>query len=249
MSTLGSNVDTPRGAVLITGAASGIGRAIARRLAPTRTLVLTSRSEDRLQSLANELGAVAIAGDITCPETMTRCLGAAGTFSGVIANAGIMPIAPIGDALIEDWNSTVQVNVMGVLRAVHAILPRLTHGGDVVVVSSVAGQIAFPSAAVYSATKAAVSMFAQGLRGETAAAMKHGGPAIRVTTILPGAVDTSLTESIGHDATRQGTQKYYQDLPHVLEPNDVAQAVAFAMEQPQRVSINEIVIRPTGMAR
>ena len=218
-------------------------------MAPTRRLVLTSRSEGPLQALADELAATAIAGDVTDPKTLARCVEAGEGFSGVVANAGIMPIAPIGQAGVDDWNDTVQVNLMGVLRTVHAVLPDFVDGGDVVVMSSVAGRSAFPSAAVYSATKAAVSMFAEGLRGETAAAMKHGGPAIRVTTVLPGAVDTALPASIRDDATRAGTEVYYRDLPQVLLAEDVAEAVAFALEQPRRVSINEIVIRPTGMVR
>ena len=202
-----------------------------------------------MQALADALNATAVTGDITDEATLARCIEAADGFSGVVANAGIMPIAPICSSAIADWQDTVQVNLTGVLQTVHAVLPRLVDGGDVVLMSSVAAQCAFPSAAVYSATKAAVSMFAQGLRAETAAAMKHGGPAIRVTTVLPGAVDTALPASIRDEATRAGTEAYYRDLPHVLQPEDIAEAVAFALEQPTRVSINEIVIRPTGMVR
>jgi NADP-dependent 3-hydroxy acid dehydrogenase YdfG len=235
--------------LLITGASSGIGRAIARRCAATHRLVLTARNAEALDLLGDELGAKVVAGDIIDPSTMDRCLQAAGQLHGVVANAGIMPIAPLAQADLQDWHDTIDVNIRGVLNTVHGALSAMPDGGDVVLISSVAGRSAFPSAAVYSASKAAINMLAEGLRSETAAAMKHGGPPLRITTVLPGAVDTSLPDSIRHEDTRIGTKAYYEALPHVLSPDDVARAVAFALEQPEHVAINEIVIRPVGMAR
>ena len=243
----------PTRALLITGASSGIGRAIARRCAATHRLVLTARNGEALERLADELGAIAVAGDICDPRTMQRCLEAAGqlpcTLHGVVANAGIMPIAPLDQAELQDWHDTIDVNVRGVLNTVHGAIKAMPHGGDIVLISSVAGRNAFGSASVYSASKAAINMLADGLRSETAAAMKHGGPPMRVTTVMPGAVDTALPESIRHADTRAGTKAYYDALPNVLSPDDVARAVAFALDQPEHVAINEIVIRPVGMAR
>lgn len=214
--------------------------------------MLTARRGERLRALAEELaGEIAVVeGDITDPATAQACLAAAGnTVGGIVANAGAMPIAPLASATLDDWIHTVDVNLKGVLHLVHAALRAMPAGGDIVLVSSVAGRVPFPSAAVYSATKAALNCMAEALRAETAAAMKHGGPPVRVTNILPGAVATELPVSIRDDATRAGTEGYYESLPHVLDPHDVAEAIAFALEQPPHVSINELVIRPTGMVR
>lgn len=236
-------------ALIITGATSGIGMAVARSLADQYALILTGRSNDVLHDLADELRAVAVPGDITDPETAARCCAATTDLRGVVANAGIMPIAPVVRADRQHWRDTVDVNLMGLLDTVHSAMAAMADGGDVVLISSVAGKAPFPGAAVYSATKAAVNAFAEGLRAETAADMKHGGPPIRVTTVLPGAVETNLTASIRDPQVREGTEAYYAGLPHVLSPDDVASAVRFALEQPPHVSINEIVIRPTGMVR
>ncbi|MCH2136361.1 MAG: SDR family oxidoreductase [Phycisphaerales bacterium] len=238
-----------RPGAIITGAGSGIGAAIARQLADSYTLVLTSRSPEPLRAIAEETGGTAVAGDITDPNTMVRCCDQSKNLRAVIANAGIMPIAPIATADPAHWRDTIDVNLGGLLNTVHGALAAMPEGGDVVLISSVAGRSAFPGAAVYSASKAAVNMFAEGLRGETAAAMKKGGPPIRVTTVLPGAVETSLTRSIRDPKVRAGTEAYYDSLEHVLRADDVATAVRFALEQPPHVCINELVIRPTGMVR
>ena len=238
--------------LLITGASSGIGAATARRLAGTRPLVLTARRAERLETLRNELdGPVAIVpGAIEASSTIAACIDAAdGRLGGVIANAGVMPIAPVSSAALDDWRRTVDVNLTGVLHLTHAALQAMPDGGDVMFVSSVAGRTPFPGAAVYSATKAAINSFADALRGETAAATARGGPAIRVTTVLPGAVDTELTDSINDEAVRAGTRDYYDRLPHLLTPDDIAEAIAWVLDRPGHVSVNELVIRPTGMAR
>ncbi len=242
----------PHGTIIITGASSGIGHALAHRLAPSARLVLTARRGDQLQALCDTLPGdhAIVAGDIADPAVSMKCVDAAGdALRGVIANAGTMPIAPVQTAALEHWHDTVRVNLEGTLNIVHGALAAMPDGGDVVLMSSVAGRGAFSAASVYGATKAAINSFAEALRAETAAAMKHGGPAIRVTTVLPGAVDTELPASIRDDATRAGTEAYYEGMTHVLSADDVADAVAWAMQRPAHVSINELVIRPTGMVR
>jgi NADP-dependent 3-hydroxy acid dehydrogenase YdfG len=131
------------------------------------------------------------------------------------------------------------------------VLPgmRARQRGHIVNISSVAGRNVFPGAAVYSASKSALDALSAGLRAELAAEMKHGGPPIRVTTIAPGAVATDLTDSIRDADTRARTEAYYHSMRHLLTPDDVADAVCFAVEAPPHVCVSDIVIRPTEMVR
>ncbi|MCH2142200.1 MAG: SDR family oxidoreductase [Phycisphaerales bacterium] len=253
-----SRFQTPeRGAALVTGSGGGIGRAIAISLSQAGwPVVLMGRRREALESTAESMPgeAALIAGDVRSREEVQAAVSMTESFGGpglLVNNAAIMPIAPVHRAALEDWADTIDVNVHGVLNMTAAVLPAMrTRGsGHIINISSVAGRQAFPSAAVYSASKSAVDTLTEALRSELAVDAAHGGPVIRVTSIAPGAVDTDLPSSIRDDETRAGVETYYQKMPHVLSPDDVASAVQFAVDAPPHVNINDIVLRPVGMAR
>ncbi|MDP7070280.1 MAG: SDR family oxidoreductase [Phycisphaerales bacterium] len=242
---------------IVTGAGTGIGRAVAARLAERGSkVIMLGRRRNELEAAAADVqGEVRIhPGDVRCPEDLQSAVHAGDALGGVnllINNAGIMPIAPASSASLEDWRDTVDVNVTGALNAIHAVLPGMQQrgGGHIVNISSVAGQHPFPSASVYSASKSALDAISEGLRAEFAAGMKHGGPRIRVTSIAPGAVLTDLTSSIRDEETRVGTEAYYEAMDQPLTAADVADAVLFAVEAPNHVCISNLTIRPTAMTR
>ena len=248
---------TMNDSAIVTGGGSGIGQAVARRLAEAgHGVVLFGRRRAALEETAASIqGDCAIVpGDVRSPADLQAAVAAADRMGGatlLINNAGIMPIAPMAEGAGDDWRDTIEVNVLGALHAIEAVLPgmRARERGHIVNISSVAGRHVFPGAAVYSASKSALDAISEGLRAELAADMKRGGPPIRVTSIAPGAVATDLTGSIRHAATREGTEAYYRSMMHVLTPDDVADAVCFAVEAPPHVCISEIVIRPTEMVR
>lgn len=242
---------------IVTGAGTGIGAAIATRLAARGdTVLLFGRRAETLEAVAATLDGRAIVhpGDVRNRDDVQAVVARAEELGGVthmINNAGIMPIAPMKDANSDDWRDTLEVNVLGALHAIEAVLPgmRARASGHIINISSVAGRNPFPGAAVYSASKAALDSLSEGLRAEIAADHKHAGPSIRVTTIAPGAVSTNLTQSIRHEPTRADTEAYYDRMSAVLSPDDIASAVMYAVEQPPHVCVSEIVLRPTEMIR
>lgn len=239
---------------LVTGASSGIGEATARLLAEEgAALVLTARREERLEELAAEIEeaggrALVAPADITdrraVESVAERALEALGRVDILVNNAGIMPLAPLRKVRVAEWDRMVDVNVKGVLYAIGAVLPAMLErgGGHVVNVSSLASRRPFPGGAVYSATKFAVRSLSQGLRLELSPT-----DGIRVTDIEPGLVATELPESIGDDETRE---EFYSRLKgtRMLEPVDVARAIRHAVTQPERVNVNEVLVRPTDQA-
>jgi len=241
---------------IVTGAGSGIGRAVARRLAEQSTMViLFGRDREALEETAEAPGAfLVVQGDVSRPEDVDGLVAAAdatGSVSVLVNNAGCMPIAPAVSATMSDWQDTINTNLLGTLRVTHGILPGMLRsgGGHIVMISSVAGRHPFPAASVYSASKAALDSFSEGLRAELAAGTKRGGPPVRVTTIAPGAVDTPLTSSIRDPQTRADTESYYASMTAPLTADDVADAVCFAIEAPPHVCISDITLRPTEMVR
>jgi NADP-dependent 3-hydroxy acid dehydrogenase YdfG len=126
----------------------------------------------------------------------------------------------------------------------------LDHGrGHVLNIGSVAGHALFPDATVYCASKSAVHVLSDGLRSELARRRRDDGNRIRVSEIAPGAVDTELPATIAHKETRQATTTWYERMEDILRPEDVAEAIRWAIEAPEHISINQIVVRPTEMVR
>lgn len=236
---------------LVTGASSGIGEATALALAEEGARVaLVARREDRLRALARrieEMGgkALTIVADLTdeaqAKQAVERTQRELGGLDILVNNAGIMLLGPAAEAKLEDWKRMVDINLMAVLYTTHAALPIfLGQGsGHIVNVSSVSGRGTSPSSNVYSLTKWGVGAFSESLRQELSAKKK-----IRITLIEPGVVATELTDHMTHTPTKtsylENTGKWER-----LESQDIAAAILYAVTQPPRVNVNEILIRPT----
>lgn len=234
--------------IVITGASSGLGAATARHLAALgATLVLAARRMERLEALANECvaaggKALAVRVDVTQRDDVKAMINVAiaefGRVDVLINNAGVMSIAPMTMTKVDEWERMIDINVKGLLYGVAAVLPvfEKQNSGHLINISSVAGIKVFsPGGTVYSGTKFAVRAISEGLRHEV-------GAHIRTTTISPGVVDSELKFGSSDDKSSQFLQKFYkQAIPAV----SVARAIAYAIEQPVDVDINEIVLRPT----
>lgn len=237
--------------VLITGASSGIGESTAMKLTSEGAIVvLCARSVDKLKDLKNQIEknggkALVVETDVTKPadfkKAVSETLEKYGSVDVLINNAGLMPLSYIEKLKTDDWDQMIDVNIKGVLNGVAAVLPtmRKNKSGHIINISSSAAHRYFPGGAVYSATKIAVKMFSEGLRQELTPT--YG---IKVTSIEPGAVDTSLFESI----TDEDIKDKLEDLKEMtkLEAEDIANAIFYALSQPQRVNVNDVFLMPTG---
>jgi NADP-dependent 3-hydroxy acid dehydrogenase YdfG len=242
-------------AVAITGASSGIGEATALALAGAGAAVaLGARRKDRVEGLARRIEAdggraVAIEVDVS-DEAQARAFvegahSALGGLHGLVNNAGVMLLGPVEGTDTEEWRRMVQVNVMGLLYCTHAALPLMREGGGghIVNVSSTAGRSAAAGAAVYNFTKFGVTGFSEALRQEALHSQ------IRVTCVEPGFVETELQEQNVNPVVLQGVEKMREQIGDVLQPGDIADAIHYALSRPQHVSINEVLVRPTGQSR
>ncbi|WMT88729.1 SDR family oxidoreductase [Pelagibacterium sp. 26DY04] len=235
--------------ILITGASSGIGQAIARELGHAGAKVmLGARRLDRLEALADEINAAggqAIARrlDVTDRQDVHAFAQAARTLWGridvIINNAGIMPLSPMAALKLDEWEAMVDVNIKGVLNGIGAVLPTMNSQGfgHIVNIASVGALVVSPTAAVYCATKFAVRAISDGLRQEST----H----LRVTCIHPGVVESELASTIT-EPSAAAAMKDYRAI--AMQPDAIARAVRYAIEQPDDVDVNEIVIRPTAAA-
>ncbi len=230
---------------LVTGASSGIGEAAARRLAADgHHVVAAARRANRLEQLARTVdgpGTVSPAVvDVTDRAAMVeladKTVAEHGRIDIVVHNAGVMPLSRLDALLVDEWDRMVDVNVRGLLNGIAATLPHLLRQGrgHVVTVASVGAHQVSPTAAVYCATKYAAWAITEGLRLEAP-------PGIRVTTISPGVVETELADSIT-DPVGRGTMRTYR--AHSIPPEAVADAIAYAVGQPDGVDVNEVVVRP-----
>jgi NADP-dependent 3-hydroxy acid dehydrogenase YdfG len=232
---------------VITGASSGIGEATARALAADgHRVALLARRAERIQALADELGkgAIAIEADVTdrdsivaAAERVQQELGGADI---LVNNAGVMLTAPFMSDQREEHRRMVETNLLGAMTATEVFLDQLraNGGGDLVNVSSVAGRVAPAGFAAYAATKWGMNGWSEALRVELQ-------PDIRVTVIEPGAIATELSDHIT-DADSKRAAKDYLDM--AIPPHDIADVIAFAVSRPQRVTLNEILVRPTAQA-
>ena len=230
--------------VLITGASSGIGEATARELAEAgAALCIGARRSDRLQALADELGDNVAwrTLDVTDGQSFEAFADAAeerfGRIDALVNNAGVMPLSPLAALKHDEWKRMIDVNIHGVLNGIAAVLPRFQAqgGGHVINVASVGAHIVLPTAAVYCGTKYAVWAITEGLRQE------HDD--IRSTVISPGVVDTELGHDISDQDVAAGLKEWRKKS---LTPNAIARAVRFALEQPEGVDVNEVIVRPTA---
>lgn len=233
--------------VIITGASSGLGEATAQRLgANGAKLMLAARREDRLKELVDAIAQsggtatyrVTDVTDRAQVESLAKeTLSTYGRIDVLINNAGLMPLSPLDQVKVEEWDRTIDVNIKGVLYGIAAVLPimRQQKSGHIINVSSVAGHKVFPGSAVYCATKYAVRAISEGLRLES-------NGEIRSTNISPGAVATELTTTISDLDTAARMKALYAI---AIDADAIARAIAYAIEQPSDVDVNEIIIRPT----
>ena len=236
---------------LVTGASSGIGAAVAEVLAGAGAAVVCgARRRDRLEQLVRRIreaggAAEARATDVTVRMDLEELARLAnerfGRIDILVNNAGIMPLSPVAELRVEDWERMVDVNLKGVLYGIAAVLPTLLRqgSGHIVNVGSVAGRRPFPGGTVYSATKFAVRALTAGIQLELSAAR-----GIRVTDIEPGVVDTELLEHGNDPELRAGFAADWER-KRKLSGRDVALAVLFAVSAPEHVNVNEILVRPT----
>ena len=231
---------------VVTGASSGIGEATVRLLAKGGcNVVLAARREDRLRDLAAELGEAALAAptDVTdpaaCAALVARTVERFSSLEILVNNAGLGRYGSIVEGDPEDWRQMFDVNVLGVLYTTRAAVRQMLRqgaGADVVFVSSLAGRrVPRADGTVYAATKHAITAVAEGLR------MDVHEKGIRVINVEPGLVRTEFPESSYPSAEEYSAEKEYAP----LEAGDVAAAIVYALEQPPRVSVNEILVRPT----
>lgn len=235
--------------IVITGASSGMGAAAARHLAGKgAAVVLGARRTDRIEALVSEITdaggkAIAVQTDVTKREDLQRLIGAAieayGRIDVLINNAGVMPLSPLERVKVDEWDQMIDVNLKGVLYGVAAALPHMIpqKSGHIINVASVAGHKLFGGSAVYSATKFAVRAFSEGLRQEMA---PHN---IRTTILSPGAVKTELLDHISEKDMQQANRDYVGQVGVPAET--LGRLIAFAINEPDDVGINEILFRPT----
>lgn len=236
---------------LVTGASSGIGRAVARRLAASGLRVaLCARREERLRELARELedtGAeVLVRGaDLRQGEAILGLFGALrerwGGVDVLVNNAGLGRAASLIGGDTEDWREMLEVNVLALCVCTREAVRDMRERGDdghVIHVSSMAAHRVPPGSGVYAATKHAVRALTEGLRQE----LRHAGSRIRVSAVSPGYVETEFHGVYFRDAERG--RESYSHFP-VLQPEDVADAVAFLLSRPAHVQVHDILVRPT----
>ncbi len=233
--------------MIITGASSGIGEATARELASKGAhVVIGARRLEKLEALASSLrengASVAVQQlDVKDLDQMRAIVQLAvdqfGRVDAMVNNAGLMPLSPLAALKIEEWNRMIDVNIRGVLHGIAAGLPVMKEQGvgHFINVASIGAYEVTPTAAVYCATKYAVRAITDGLRQEVA------GQGIRVTLVSPGVTESELAETITDNEAKELMIEYRRT---ALPASAIARSIAYALEQPANIDVNEMVIRP-----
>lgn len=243
---------------IVTGASSGIGEATARRLAEHgASVAAVARRKDRLDTLTAEIDAVggtalAVEADITDRTQAERAvhtvLDRLGRLDILVNNAGLMLLGPVVGADIEEWERMIAINQKGLLYVTNAALPHLLTSAetsdrkvaDVVNISSIAGRVAWANYGVYNMTKFGVNGFTEALRQEIT--KSH----VRVGVLEPGGVATELGPH-NTGVMRESIDAFYENT-EVLQPEDIADGIAFMVTRPRRASISELWVMPTDQA-
>ena len=237
--------------IVITGASSGIGYSTAKALAKKGAkIVAGARRKNRLETLQKEItdagGEIIICEtDVTkksdCDNLVKQAIDKYGTVDVLINNAGLMPLSFVKSLKIDEWDRMIDVNIKGVLYCTAAVIPTMVEkkSGHIVNISSVAGRVVFPAGSVYCATKHAVTAFSEGLRQELSVRKN-----IRITSIEPGVVQTELTNTITEKALEAFVEKHKE--MEGLQAEDISNAIIFAIDAPNHVNVNEILVRPTA---
>ena len=237
--------------IVITGGSSGIGYSTAKALAKKGAkIVAGARRLDKLETLKKEIiddgGEIIICEtDVTkksdCDNLVKQAIDKYGTVDVLINNAGLMPLSFVKSLKIDEWDRMIDVNIKGVLYCTAAVVPTMVEkkSGHIVNISSVAGRVVFPAGSVYCATKHAVTAFSEGLRQELSVRKN-----IRITSIEPGVVQTELTNTITEKALEAFVEKHKE--MEGLKAEDISNAIIFALDAPNHVNVNEILVRPTA---
>jgi NADP-dependent 3-hydroxy acid dehydrogenase YdfG len=235
--------------VAITGASSGIGEATALLLAERGAkIVLGARRSDRLEALAARISEsgrdvvhaptdVRRRGDLS--DLVTLACEQYGKLDVLVSNAGVMPISPLDELRVEDWEAMIDVNIKGVLYGIAAALPvfRQQGSGHFVNIASVSAFRVVPNQSVYAATKMAVRAISEGLRQEA-------GDKLRVTIFSPGMTRTNFADSMTDPEVKAQLEERRDAI--AMPPEAIARGIAFAIEQPAGIDVGEVVIRPTA---
>jgi NADP-dependent 3-hydroxy acid dehydrogenase YdfG len=239
---------------IITGASSGIGYATSLTLSKAGIRVAVgARRTERLQELEKQViknnGEILVQKtDVTrksdCDSLVNTIVEKWGKVDILINNAGLMPLSYFKNGKVEEWEQMIDVNIKGVLYCTSAVVPYMLEkkSGHIINISSVAGRIVFAGGSVYCATKHAIAALSEGLRKELSPTYN-----IRVTCIEPGAVETELLESIT-DESMTGFIQATKNM-ETLRSDDIANAILYAVQAPEHVNVNEILIRPTAQER
>ena len=232
--------------VIVTGASSGIGEATSRMLVQNGAKVmLVARREGNLKKIKTELGENAnyyvadVSNHSEMLEMSKETISFFGSVDVLVNNAGIMPLSLISSRRVSEWEATIDVNIKGVLYGIDSVLHHMLEreSGHIINVSSVAGHRSGEMTAVYAGTKFAVRAISEGLRQELA-------NKVRVTNISPGAVTTELGNSIKDETVMKAMM---ERLNHdFLDADDIASAICYCINQPDSVSVNEMIVRPTS---
>ncbi|PRW67055.1 NAD(P)-dependent oxidoreductase [Pseudomonas fluorescens] len=235
--------------VIVTGASSGIGAATTRALvAQGARVVAAALDEEALESFVADLReaaseVVAFTTDVTQPDqTQALARFARETYGAIdilVNNAGLMLFSRWVDLAVQDWEKMVDVNIKGYLNMTAAVLPFMLEqkSGQILNMDSVAGHQVGPSAGVYSATKFFVQAMTESMRKELG--VQHG---IRVNTISPGVINTGWADKVSDPQGRKAAQALNRI---AIGPDDVARAVIYALNQPENVTVNDLIISPT----
>lgn len=208
--------------------------------------MLGARRVDRLERLAAEIGDAGGSVLIRALDVTDRAdtqafadfaLEKLGKIDTLVNNAGVMPLSPLAELRLDEWDRMIDVNIRGVLHGIAAVLPHMTQrqSGHIVNVSSIGGHRVWPTCAVYSGTKFAVRAISEGLRQET--------ETLRVTVVSPGVVESELADSITSPATAEAMAEFRKT---ALTPDAIARAIAYALEQPSDVDVSELIVRPVA---
>ena len=236
----------------ITGASSGIGEATAVALAQAGARVsLAARRKDRLDALVEKIGdgALAVEADITdeaqARDFIQRTNSELGSVDILVNNAGVMLLGLLLMQDGDDWRRMIEINQLGLLYCSHEALKLMAEqqSGHIVNVSSVAGRRANAGSAVYNMTKFGVTAFSEALRQEAA----HVN--VRVTCVEPGFVETELVSHNKNEMVIDAADKMRDEIGKVLESRDIAEAILYAVSQPEHVAVNEVLVRPTKQVR
>lgn len=234
---------------IITGASSGIGAAIAKVLAANGVQVIaTARDKDRLDDLikqiaskgGNAVGKVMDVTDLTSVQSIVEFAQETyGKVDILINNAGLMLFSYWSDLAVEEWNKMIDTNIKGYLNSIAAVLPVMLKqkSGQILNIDSVAGHQVDPAAGVYSATKFFVQAMTESMRKDLG--VNHG---IRVNTVSPGVINTGWADKVTDPVGRKEAQKLNKI---AIAPEDVAEAVYYALNQPENITINDLIISPT----